>query len=126
MAHRILGVDLGAYSVKVAVLETGFRKLVVTRVIERRVPDAPPPPPPTEGETAPPPSPWLERALTALGHLLDDEGLRDGTTYGALGGERVSLRVLRLPFTDARKIEQVLGFELESQILPSIDELVYD
>ena len=29
MAHRILGIDLGAYSVKVVVAQPGFRQAVV-------------------------------------------------------------------------------------------------
>ena len=43
----------------------------------------------------------------------------------SMRGEAI-LRLLSLPFSDPKKIEQVLGYELESQILTEIDELVYD
>ena len=43
----------------------------------------------------------------------------------SLGGE-ATLRLLTMPFSDPKKIEQVLGYELESQILGELDGLVYD
>jgi general secretion pathway protein L len=43
----------------------------------------------------------------------------------SLGGE-ATLRLLSMPFADPKKIEQVLGYELESQIMGEIDGLVYD
>ena len=43
----------------------------------------------------------------------------------SLGGD-ATLRLLTMPFADPKKIEQVLGYELESQILGELDGLVYD
>ncbi|HJZ85193.1 MAG TPA: pilus assembly protein PilM [Polyangia bacterium] len=110
--HFILGVDLGAHSVKVVQLETGFRQL--------RLHDC------HELEIEPGDEPYLARAARALAKLVADHDLRDTTIYAALPGDQLSLRLLALPFSDTRKIEQVIGFELESQILGDIDEVVYD
>jgi general secretion pathway protein L len=111
MAHTVCGVDLGAYSVKLVFLEPGFRATTLRGVMEVPVP---------AGE-----APLLERQLAAA---------RDGlsritgevTPYLAVGGDLLSVRVLDLPFTDARKIDQVVGYELEGQIVSSIEDVVFD
>ncbi len=108
MPHTILGVDLGAHSLKVAEVETGFRQLRFVAFHERELPN--------EGGT------YLDRAAAALRDLVREKGLHDATVYAALPGDQLSLRLLSLPFSDPRKIEQVIGFELESQILAPIEK----
>jgi general secretion pathway protein L len=110
--HTILGVDLGAHSLKVAEVETGFRQLRFVAFHERELPN--------EGGT------YLDRAAEALRELVREKSLHDATVYAALPGDQLSLRLLALPFSDPRKIEQVIGFELESQILAPIDEVVHE
>src|SRR6185436_12209564 len=46
--------------------------------------------------------------------------------YMALPGEMLAVRALDLPFSDARKIEQVVGYELEGQIVHALQDVVYD
>jgi general secretion pathway protein L len=110
--HTILGVDLGAHSLKVAELSTGFRQLSLVAFHERELPQ--------DGGT------YLDRAAAALRDLIRDKGLLDSTVYAAMPGDQLSLRLLALPFSDAKKIEQVIGFELESQILAPIEEVVHE
>jgi general secretion pathway protein L len=112
MAQKVIGVDLGEASVKVAVLETSFRQASLVEFLERPVP---------EGE-----EPYLDRASQALRALLAEAGLRDVVAYAAIPGDQVSIRVLELPFTDEKKLEQVVGFELESQIPHALEEVVVD
>lgn len=113
MAHNILGIDLGTYSVKVAVLSAGFRTSQLTGLFER------PLLPPVEGETP------LARAARTVAELIADEKLEAEMFATSLGGD-ATLRLLTMPFSDPKKIEQVLGYELESQILGELDGLVYD
>ncbi len=113
MAHKILGLDLGTYSVKVAELSAGFRQSQLTGLYERALL------PPVDGETQ------LQRAARTVAALIADEGLRAEMFATSLGGE-ATLRLLSMPFSDPKKIEQVLGYELESQILGELDGLVYD
>jgi len=102
MAHTITGIDLGAWSVKFTVLEVGFRHTRVLTAYEERV--------------AADERPVAERQREALHQGV--ERLPSGTTaYVAVPGELVTLRVLDLPFADARKIEQVVGYEMEGQII---------
>src|SRR5262245_44863886 len=113
MAHKILGIDLGAYSVKVAELEAGFRQAKLVGLYERRLLPA------VEGESA------LDRAARTLKSIITDEGIEQELCSTTLGGEGILLLRTR-PFADRKKIEQVLGFELESHILGELDELVTD
>ncbi len=113
MAHKILGIDLGAYSVKVAELEAGFRQAQLIGIYERRLLDA------EEGETE------LHRAARTLRAIIDEEKLEPEMCSTSMGGDAV-LRLLTLPFADRKKIEQVLSFELESQILGEVEGLVID
>ena len=48
------------------------------------------------------------------------------TPYIAAPGDQLSVRVLELPFSDQRKIDQVIGYELESQIVTAIEDVVFD
>jgi type IV pilus assembly protein PilM len=111
MAHTITGIDLGSQSVKFAVLDVGFRRMRVNAAFEEPVPP---------GE-----APLAERqaeALRAGVARLPSES----TIHMALPGEMLALRVLDLPFSDARKVEQVVGYELEGQIMHDLSEVVMD
>lgn len=111
MAHPICGVDVGTYAIKVVVYEVGFRHTRFRGALERRVLDGPEPLP--------------ARQLVALRDVLDDLP-SDATVYLALPGDQLSIRTLDLPFSDPRKIDQVIGFELEGQIVHELDDVVFD
>ena len=113
MAHKILGIDLGSYSVKIAEMSAGFRQSHLTGLYERKLSA------PLEGETA------LARAARTVRELMVEERLEAEMFATSLCGE-ATLRLLTMPFSDPKKIEQVLGYELESQILGELDGLVYD
>src|SRR5262249_9269372 len=100
------------HSLKVAELETGFRQLRLVAFHERELA--------TDGGT------YLERAAAALHDLLREKSLQDATLYAAMPGDQLSLRLLTLPFSDARKLGQVMGSELESQILAPSEEVVHE
>lgn len=111
MAHTITGIDLGSWSVKFAVLEVGFRHSRPLERFEERVPVD-------------------ERPLAERQHEALRAGvakLPSGTiTYLALPGDQLTLRVLDLPFADARKIDQVVGYEMEGQIIHELHDVILD
>lgn len=111
MAHIIAGLDLGAQAIKVVLIEAGFRHSRVVSVFEEPVAAGPEP-------LAERQKPAIEAAVARLP--------AERTVYTAMPGDLLAIRVLDLPFSDARKVEQVVGFELESQLLNPLDEVVYD
>src|SRR4051794_15264841 len=113
MAHRILGIDLGSWSVKVAELEAGFRSSRLCGLYEKALL------PKLEGESD------LEQRARTTQALIAEQQLSPEMCATSLGGD-ATIRLITLPFNDPKKIEQVLGYELESQILGEISELVCD
>ena len=111
MAHTICGIDVGAYSIKFAFFEVGFRTKTLRGLLETAVP---------AGD-----APLLQRQMDAV-----REGLAqvsgEVTPYFALPGDQLSVRVLELPFSDSRKIDQVVGYELEGEIVHAIEDVVFD
>jgi general secretion pathway protein L len=111
MAHVVAGIDLGAHAVKFVLIEVGFRASHLLSAFEEPVP---------AGE-----APLLERqgeALQAGLARLPGETM----TYVALPGEMLAVRALDLPFSDPRKIDQVVGYELEGQIVHALQDVVFD
>ncbi|HSZ83312.1 MAG TPA: pilus assembly protein PilM [Polyangia bacterium] len=110
MAHIICGIDLGAFSVKFAFLEVGFRATTLRGFMETAVP---------AGE-----APLLERQADAVREGFSQA--REATPYLAMPGDQLSVRLMQLPFTDARKVDQVVGYELEGQIVHALEDVVFD
>ncbi len=136
MATTILGIDLGSYSVKLARLELSFRTLHLVSIEEQRLPEAPS----RLSEGEPPAEPGEEGALSAssagedtllhkqlrtLEQLLQNQRGKGETSVFALGGE-VTLRLLEMPFADAKKVAQALPFELSGQLMTDLDDQIVD
>ncbi len=114
MASRILGVDLGAYSVKVVVVNPGFRHAQVAEVIERLVP---------EGE-----GPHLLRAAAVAGEILARFQGEDDSVYSSVSGDSVFLHVLDFEFKSLRRADLVsaVGAELEAVLPIDLEDMVFD
>lgn len=114
MAHKVLGIDLGAYSVKVVVATAGFRQSTVTDYLEAPIP--------------PGDEPVEERAARAVGELIRARGLEHDLPYVSLPGEALSMRVLEFGFSGLKRadLEKAVGAELEAQLPHELDEIVYD
>jgi general secretion pathway protein L len=111
MAHIVTGIDLGAHAVKFVLVEVGFRITRLLSAFEEVVPAGDAPLAERQGE-----------ALQAgLGRLPGES-----IAFVAVPGEMLAVRVLDLPFTDPRKIEQVVGYELEGQIVHALQDVVFD
>ena len=111
MSHTITGIDLGTWSVKFTVLEAGFRRTRSMATFEERI--------------ALDERPFIERQQEALKQGI--ARLPSGTTaFVALPGEMLTMRVLDLPFADARKIDQVVGYEMEGQMIHELHDVVLD
>lgn len=110
---RIFAIDLGTWSVKVAVAHAGLRHAAITEVIERVVPP---------GE-----EPHERRALKVLAGIVRDHHLEKDTGYLVVGGAQVFVHVLEFGFKTVRRqdLEKVIGGELEGVVPVDLEELVY-
>jgi general secretion pathway protein L len=111
MSHTIVGIDLGAYTVKFAMVEAGFRQARMAGSFEEEVPPGDAPLVERQGEA-------LQRGLARLP--------QESTIFVGMPGDSLAIRVLDLPFSDPRKIDQVVGYELEGQIVHALSDVVFD
>lgn len=118
MAQRILGVDVGRWSVKAILLESHFKGFKVEAAAEV------PLPPPAEDQTEE--ASLHERQALALAELLADERLRADAQVASYPGEQTAIRFVELPFADIRKIDQVMEGELEDLVPFDLDDEIYD
>jgi general secretion pathway protein L len=114
---RVVGIDLGSYSVKVVHIEPrGRGGMEVLAYGEALVP------PPAEGIDAA--SSMPDRHSAALAELRQ-RGLLEGDVFiTGLPGDAAAVRTLKFPFSDAKKIAEALPFALESEIPLDLDEIV--
>jgi general secretion pathway protein L len=109
----ILGIDLGAYSVKVAVMNPGFRSATVVDLYERLVP--------------PGDEPHEVRAARVLGEIVREFRLDQHAAYASLSGDRVFVHVLEFGFKNLRRPElaKAVGAELEGILPVDLEDMVY-
>ncbi len=110
--HRIVGLDWAQDSLRVATLQSGFRGFAIQDV--RTVPL------PAEGT----PAERLKGAVDALG--LSPPLGSDDTVAVAPDGALVATHLVTLPFSDPKRIEQVLPAEVEGAIPFDLSEVVWD
>lgn len=116
MAQHVLGVDLGAHAVKAVLLDSAYRTFTVLDFATAPVP-------PPEGDA---PAPLAERQAAALRALLAERAWRVDAAVASLPGSGTAAQVITLPFTDARRIEQTIPFEVEGQIPFDLSEVAWD
>jgi general secretion pathway protein L len=113
MAQRILGLDLGARSVKAVLVESTFRGYEVAA--QARVPLA-----------DDPGAPLAARQAEAARRLLAESRLAFDSAVIAFPGAGLTSVVVTLPFTDPKRIEQTIGFEIEGQIPFDLAHVAWD
>src|SRR6266568_2992450 len=114
MPQRILGLDLGATAVRAIVLESSYRTFAVAAAASAPVAL------PSEGGPS-----LRDRQLEAARALLSAPELAFDTALVAVPGAS-ALHVVTLPFTDPRRIEATVGFEVEGQIPFDLAEVAWD
>jgi len=104
---RVLGLDLGSYSIKGVLLEASGRETSVLRWGEsRRAEDTP-----------------LDERLAAF---LAENAWAPDQVVVALPGPSLATHVFTLPFTDAKRIAATLPFEVEGELPFDLSEVVFD
>src|SRR5512133_51088 len=116
MAQTILGLDLGSHSVKAVLLESTLRGWTVVGAASLPVPRSP------EGEERT----LRDRQAAAVRDLLAARGWTPDTVAAAVPGAAAASHVVTLPFTDPRRIEQTIAFEVEGQIPFELEDVAWD
>ncbi|HZX96797.1 MAG TPA: pilus assembly protein PilM [Myxococcales bacterium] len=110
--HRNVGLDWAQDSLRIATLQSGFRGFAVQEVRAALLP--------AEGT----PAERLAAGLASAG-LVPPLGPDDSVAVSLPGGVAAT-HTVSLPFTDPKRIEQVLPAEVEGAIPFDLDEVVWD
>lgn len=114
MATKVVGLDLGAHTVKCCELVTTFRNFELVAFGSEPVE------PNAEGEID-----FAGRAAAAK-RLLARRGLLNETVMVALPADIVAAVSLSFPFSQPKKVAQVLPFELAEALPFDLDDAIYD
>ena len=113
MPQVILAIDAGSYSIKLAKAERSLGEFQLTEFYEI---------PLTSSEVL-----TREQATTALlTRFFEEHPIYYDTALASLSGLQSSFRMLEFPFTQAKKIESALEFELENYVPLPIEDLLTD
>ncbi|MFT7578997.1 MAG: type IV pilus assembly protein PilM [Myxococcota bacterium] len=112
MAQRIVGLDIGTWSIKAMVLESSLRRAAFVDFREHHIPRDP------AGHAI-----EGEQLAAIIATLRDFKG--DGVAT-AMPGDKFLVREVTFPFNDVKQIDKVLGFELETLLPKPLNEVVYD
>ncbi|MGC4089780.1 MAG: pilus assembly protein PilM [Polyangiaceae bacterium] len=104
---RFIGLDIGARYVRVAVLNTAYRRVSIERFEEVAISE---------------PDGLRAAITTAASHLMPHT---DGLAT-AIEGDQIFTHRFTLPPTAAKQLSEVLPFEIEAQVPVDMDELVFD
>ncbi len=107
MAHRILGIDVGTSSIKLALIESSLRKTRLVAFQEFALSE-------------------MDRPSEVLSAVAATGRWKADMVVSAMSGTEAMVRYLSFPFADPRKIAPVVGYELEVQIPYEIDDVVFD
>lgn len=113
MPQRILGIDVGAWSVKGVLLEDSFRGFRVESVEEVRVI-------PGDAETR------ADRLKEAIRGLLAALPVKVDAFIAALPGEVAAARFVEMPYSDPKKVAATIGSELSDTLAFDLDDAVFD
>lgn len=116
MATRVFAVDLGAWSVKLAIASPGLRGATLASVVERLLPPAN-----VEGESV------ESRGKRALAELIRELKLSHDTGYLGVYGDQVFTQVVEFGFKNLRRAEldKAVGGELEGVVPVDLEDMVY-
>lgn len=111
MPQRIIGLDIGSYSVKAVQLRRTFRGFELVGFHEKEIP--------RDGETLP-----SDAVAQTIAELFGEGRFSGDMVITSIPGHQVSTRIIKLPFSDRKKLEQVIPFEVEGYTPFNVEEMV--
>ena len=111
MSQQIIGLDMGAHSVKATLLRSRLRGFELAGFYQRPV---------VVDESVS----EEDRMARTVEQLLAENRLKADGVVVSMPGLVVSVRIITLPFTDRRKISRVVPYEMEGYLPFSLEEVV--
>jgi type IV pilus assembly protein PilM len=109
LERSIVGLDIGAWSLKLAELSAGLRGAAFARFEELLLPQSAP----------------SEEVEATIQLWLQSRGLSPEVLVTALSTERVTQRHLRFPFAGAKRVSAAIGYEIDEELpVPMTNVLV--
>lgn len=120
MGQTILGLDIGSSAIKGVRIAQGFRGLRLLDAFERKVSRK------EEGDLLED-APLTAGQIETLKGMVAEGFIRPGEMISvSLPGHLVSTRKMSLPFTDPKKLKQVVPYEMESHLPYDLEEIEID
>jgi len=113
MAQMIVGLDVGTTSIKVARIEASLFRFDFQGFQEHTLP--------TGTDLS-----WEQLVTNVLRVIFAEPGARADRVITNLPGRNVSSRMIPLPFSDRKKIQQTLPFEVEGLIPLPLESILID
>lgn len=113
MPQVILGLDLGTYSIKILRAERGFGEFQLTDFYEI-------PLPPHDVLTPD------QNAEALLNRFMQENQLQYDSIVSSLSGLQCAFRTLEFPFSQTKKIDSAIEFELENYVPFPLEDLCVD
>jgi len=111
--QRVVGLDVGSYSVKAAVIHRSFKSFELVSFYERPI---------HYSDVLTP----EQSIVSAIQALIDDNNLVWDDIISAVPGEKVATRLITMPFGSIKKIDKTVAFEIEDYIPLDLDSVVFD
>ncbi|HVY55651.1 MAG TPA: GspL/Epsl periplasmic domain-containing protein [Thermodesulfobacteriota bacterium] len=96
MYGRFVGLDIGRKDARISLIKRGLRDVQLLQNIRTKS------------------SEFTSDAPDSLNNLFRQYSLPKGDIAVSLSGDPISVRVIKFPFSDPKKIDQVYGFEIEN------------
>ncbi len=113
MAQHLIGLDVGSWSIKACTVTSTLRGFALTDFVEHHIP--------RDVDGAPVDADRAAAVRATLEGLTERDSIQT-----ALSGRRVLVREVALPFSDDKRIESVLPFQLDDLLPRDLDEMVFD
>jgi type IV pilus assembly protein PilM len=113
MSQTVLGIDIGSYSVKVAEIEHSFKGFELVGFYEHPI---------VQGDNLT----FEQAASQTLKIIADEYSLNPSIIHTTLPGFDTAIREIELPFTNVKKIDSTIEFEIENYVPLSLDEIAVD
>jgi type IV pilus assembly protein PilM len=111
--QRVIGLDIGSYSIKAVEIVNTFKSYEITNFYENVIPSV--------DELDP------DVVLPAcMEQLFQENNLKADRIITAMPGQYISSRVMPFAFSDARKIEASIHAELEDAVPFNMDDMIID